>query len=164
VSNKSKIELMSEVIAGYRALELGSELFDEAAAERLGVNRTDLRAMDVISQMGPMTAGALADEIRLSRPATTAAIDRLEKLGYVRRVPDSDDRRRILVELTPLAMRRGAEIWGGYLDYVERIAPHYTVAELEAMRRFTQEGIEENAAQLERLESLPPPPRRKPAG
>jgi DNA-binding MarR family transcriptional regulator len=155
---------MAEVIAGYRAMQLGSELFDEAAAERLGVNRTDLRAMDVISQRGALTAGALAEEIRLSRPATTAALDRLEKLGYVRRVPDSDDRRRILVELTPLAMRRSEEIWGGFIDYAERAGSHYTVAELEAMRRFTQEGIEETAAQRERLESLPPPRRRDSAG
>ncbi|MDI5789746.1 MarR family transcriptional regulator [Bacillus licheniformis] len=37
-------------------------------------------------------------------------IDRLEKAGYVRRIRDSSDRRRLLVELIP-------EIWRRYHIY-----------------------------------------------
>lgn len=154
MSNGSKADLMREAIEGYRALQLGSELFDDLAAELLGVNRTDMRAMDVLQRLGPMTAGRLAEEIRLSRPATTTVLDRLEEKGYVRRVSDPQDRRRVLAELTPHALERSYEIWGGYFDYAQREASHYTVAELDALRRFTERGIAENERQIARLEEL----------
>lgn len=154
MSNSSKRELFDEAITAYREMQLGSELFDDAAAEILGVNRTDMRAMDVLQRRGAITAGALADEIRLSRPATTTALDRLEQAGYVRRFPDPDDRRRVLVELTERAMERSMEIWGEYFDFAQREAKHFSVAELEGMIRFARRGIAENARQLERLERL----------
>ncbi|HEX6117621.1 MAG TPA: MarR family transcriptional regulator [Solirubrobacterales bacterium] len=145
---------MQEAVEGYRAMQLGSELFDDAAAEILGINRTDMRAMDVLQRRGPMTAGALAEEIRLSRPATTTVLDRLERIGYIRRTSDPEDRRRVLAELTPLAFERSMEIWGGYFDFAEREAGRYTVEDLEALRRFAQRGIEENARQIRRLERI----------
>ena len=135
-------------------MQLGSDLFDEVAAELLGVNRTDMRAMDVIQRRGAVTAGALADEIRLSRPATTTVLDRLEEKGYVRRFADPEDRRRVLVELTELAWERSLEIWGGYFDFAQREASRYTVAEIEALKRFADRGIAENERQLARLEKL----------
>lgn len=148
---------MREAVEGYRAMQLGSELFDELAAELLGVNRTDLRAMDVLERRGPLSAGALAEEIRLSRPATTTVLDRLERKRYVRRFADPQDRRRVLVELTPLALERSQEIWGGYHDFAEREAARYTVAELEALKRFTERGVAENRRQLRRLEEIRSP-------
>ena len=45
--------------------------------------------------------GALASEMELSTGAMTSRLDRLEREGHVRRLPDPDDRRSILVELTP---------------------------------------------------------------
>ena len=160
MSKHSKSDQFREAITAYREMQLGSELFDDAAAEILGVNRTDMRAMDVLQRRGALTAGALADEIRLSRPATTTALDRLEEKGYVRRFADPEDRRRVLVELTDHAMERSMEIWGEYFDFAEREARHYSAAELEGLMRFARRGIAENARQLERLDEL----RRKRAG
>jgi DNA-binding MarR family transcriptional regulator len=39
-------------------------------------------------------------------------VDRLEELGYVRRVPDQDDRRQTWLELTPKAKRLFERMWG----------------------------------------------------
>jgi DNA-binding MarR family transcriptional regulator len=71
-------------------------------AERLGVNPTDHRCLDILDQRGPLTASALADALGLSRTATTAVIDRLEARRYVRRRRNRADRRQVLVTLTPL--------------------------------------------------------------
>jgi DNA-binding MarR family transcriptional regulator len=49
---------------------------------------------------GGMSAGELARAGHLSPAAVTAALDRLERAGYVRRVRDHEDRRRVLVEVT----------------------------------------------------------------
>jgi len=48
-----------------------------------------------------MTAGALAEALHLSRSAVTTVIDRLESLRYARRVRGNEDRRQVVVELTP---------------------------------------------------------------
>lgn len=53
------------------------------------------------------TPGKLARRQGLSTGAMTNRIDRLEQAGFVRRLPDPDDRRSILVELTD----RGRVVW-----------------------------------------------------
>jgi DNA-binding MarR family transcriptional regulator len=47
----------------------------------------------------PMTASDLARVTGISTAAATGLVDRLEAAGYVRRVPDSNDRRRTTIEL-----------------------------------------------------------------
>ena len=49
-------------------------------------------------------------------------LDRLERIGYISRGTDAGDRRRVLVELTPLAIERSKEIWGPYFDFAQREA------------------------------------------
>ena len=67
-------------------------MLDEAAAEYMGINHTDGRAIDVIDQHGRITAGELARELRLSTGAVTTLVDRLERAGFARRVRDDADR------------------------------------------------------------------------
>lgn len=49
---------------------------------------------------GPHTVRGLAARLRLSKPAITRAIDRLERAGYVRRKRDEADRRNVLLQRT----------------------------------------------------------------
>ena len=53
---------------------------------------------------GAATAGRLSELMGLTSGAVTRVIDRLEQAGYVRRVPDPADRRRVIVELIPEKM------------------------------------------------------------
>lgn len=49
----------------------------------------------------PMRMTEIANRLILSRGGTTKVVDRLEEMGYVVRGPDPDDRRAIVVEITP---------------------------------------------------------------
>lgn len=49
---------------------------------------------------GPHTVRGLAQELNISKPAITRALDRLEELDYVRRKIDPTDRRSVLVQRT----------------------------------------------------------------
>ncbi len=49
---------------------------------------------------GPHTVRALAQNLRISKPAVSRALDRLGELGYVRRMRDDLDRRNVLVQKT----------------------------------------------------------------
>ncbi|MFE9956214.1 MarR family transcriptional regulator [Micromonospora sp. NPDC005299] len=87
-----------------RLLQQSFDAFDEAAAARLGLNRTDLRAMDlVLANDGPLSAGELTRALKLSPAATTTVIDRLEGAGLVTRTRDAENRRRVLVTATDAA-------------------------------------------------------------
>ena len=132
-------------------MQVETDLFDDAAAERLGVNRTDLRVLDLLERLGPLTPSRLADLNHLSRPAMTAVIDRLERAGYARRAADSSDRRRFLVEVTPVARRRAMEIYGPLAERSQREFAGFTANELEIVSRFLERAIELTHEQLERI-------------
>jgi DNA-binding MarR family transcriptional regulator len=72
-----------------------------AAANRL--NRTDLRALQVLRASDGLTAGELARALQVTSGATTRVIDSLVASGHARREPDPRDRRRVQVKLTPEA-------------------------------------------------------------
>jgi DNA-binding MarR family transcriptional regulator len=131
-----------------------TQMLDEAAAQYLGINTTDGRAIDVIDQAGGrLTAGDLARELRLSTGAVTTIVDRLEKAGYARRVSDPADRRRVLIEVTPKVARLSEDIYGPPSEVLETTAV-YTDAELELFVRFqeqTRDWLERHLAHAEQL-------------
>jgi DNA-binding MarR family transcriptional regulator len=61
---------------------------------------TQISALATIERRGPITLGDLAVAERVQPPTITAAIDRLESRGLVRRRADAADRRVVHVEIT----------------------------------------------------------------
>src|SRR3954470_13835237 len=98
---QDKDRLIDELVHAFRVSGNQDSAFDNLAAERLGVNRTDLHCLNAIENAGGLTAGELAAETGLTSGAVTGVIDRLERAGFARRVADPDDRRRVKVEVTP---------------------------------------------------------------
>jgi len=75
---------------------------DETLAE-FGLDSAEHKALSVLAQAGApyrSTPGRLAERMDLSSGAMTNRLDRLEQAGLIRRLPDPDDRRRVVVELT----------------------------------------------------------------
>src|SRR5438876_11951776 len=97
----SREALIFAIIGEVRANQVLTDLMDEEIARLMGINRTDFRALDVIDQRGQIGAGDLARELRMSTGAVTTVVDRLERAGYARRIPDPSDRRRVLIEVAP---------------------------------------------------------------
>lgn len=48
----------------------------------------------------PHTVRGLAETLNMSKPAVTRALDRLGRLGYLKRRTDADDRRSVLIQRT----------------------------------------------------------------
>jgi DNA-binding MarR family transcriptional regulator len=138
-----------------RAMGMTTDRFDQAAAQRLGLNRTDLRVLDMLERNGPLPPSRLAELNDLGRPAMTTVIDRLEKARYARRVPDPSDRRSVLVEITPLARRRAMEVYGPLAELSYEGFGDFTAAELEVIARFLDRSIELTEAQIDRVRPRP---------
>ena len=153
MSRQTKAELIDELTFEVRAAQSAVDQMDDAAARALGINRTDGRCLDVIDREGPVAAGRLAEASGLTTAAVTAVIDRLEKAGYARRVGDPNDRRRVLVELTPLMRERAGVIWGPFAAFREVLAK-YTIEQLELLRDFHKMGREYNERRAAEVRSL----------
>lgn len=148
--------VLHELTAAVRAGQVATDMVDQAVADLLGVHRTDMRCMDVLDQRGRMTAGQLAEASGLTTGAVTAMLDRMERAGYITRVRDSEDRRRVLVELTPHAKLEGQKLYASHAERWAEASKRYSDHDLEVLLDFVRLGLEGNlelAASLrERLE------------
>jgi DNA-binding MarR family transcriptional regulator len=128
---------------------LASDLLDEAFADFVGINRTDLRCMDIVDQRGRVTAGELAREAGLTTGAVTAVVDRMEVAGLLRRASDPADRRKVWFELTPDAQKLAGEVHGPldqagemHLASLSDEQVLTIIGFLEVSRRITMENVE----------------------
>src|SRR5919202_3126802 len=125
--------LIAAIGTATQAFQRSTDAFDDAVAQRLRLNRTDLRCLDWLFD-GPKTAGQLAAATGLSSAATTTLLDRLERRGLVRRVRDAADRRKVLVEMTELGWQQTGAFYGPLAEEGARLLEQYTDAQLTAMR------------------------------
>lgn len=73
--------------------------------EKFDLDRRSFGLLGDLRKHGPpyrVSAGKLAADLRLSSGAMTNRLDRMEKAGLVRRLPDPNDRRGTLVEPTDM--------------------------------------------------------------
>ena len=149
--SKDRSGLFREVGDAFRLQGQGQDALDAAAALFFGIHRTDLSLLDVLQLGGRMTAGELARRGSLSPGAVTAALDRLERAGYVRRVRDEVDRRRVFVEVTDEMLERAGQVYGPLAARSEELLGSYSDDQLRAMIEVMKRGA---AMQLERAARL----------
>jgi DNA-binding MarR family transcriptional regulator len=153
LSKLSRDELLREFIAAVRASQTANQTLDHSVADYLGIDNSAYRCLDILDQEGPMTAGRLAERARLSPGAITALLDRLETKGLARRTRDTEDRRRVLVEVTP-ELRRGAEQLYGTPEEGAQALVGYSDEQLEFLIGFLRGSIAYQEERMRRLESL----------
>jgi DNA-binding MarR family transcriptional regulator len=150
VSKQSSVERAARAAERFGS---AADAVDAAAADLLGVNRTDLRILGAVVERA-LTAGQVAEAVGLSPAAATAAIQRLVARGYLTREPDPDDRRRAVVELTAAARRRSEEIYGPVGEAGEAELQRFTAAELEVIADFLERGRALQLAQAGRIRGM----------
>ena len=139
-----------EIALLLRRLNVELDAVGQRFAERHGLNRTDVRAlvaiMDAARRGEALTAGRLGEAVDLRSASVTALVDRLEKVGHVRRVRDPQDRRRVSLEMSDSAMAAGAEHFGGLARDLVGAMAGYTDDELAVVHRW----LEDMTAVIER--------------
>ncbi|GGN46022.1 DNA-binding MarR family transcriptional regulator [Actinoplanes campanulatus] len=102
-----------------------------------------------LTDEGPGRVTDLARLTRVSQPGMTQLIGRLEKADLVRRVPDPDDRRGVLVEVTEAGrklLNRTYVHYAAVLDEMfEQLSPDDSdavIRALPALARLAQAGEE----------------------
>jgi DNA-binding MarR family transcriptional regulator len=118
------------------------DVVNQIVAEGMGVNRTDHRLLEILNRKGAMTAGDLAKAGHVTTGAVTAVVDRLEEAGFVRRVRDSEDRRRVLIERTPESTKSAMRYYGPFMNRTFQSMAKYSAEELEVIRDFMRSAAE----------------------
>lgn len=134
-----------------------SILFHQAVADKLGLNPTDHKILLFLFDR-PRAAGELAHLTGLTTGAMTAVIDRLEKAGYVRRVHDMEDRRRIYVEIIPENAARIVDLFRPLSRAMAKLESGYSPAELDLIHDYLERAGEVLYRETQRLSRVKPEP------
>lgn len=132
-----RAQLAMEFVAAVRKTGSLMHLMSQAAADRIGINATDLNCLNILSFSGHMTAGELARATGLTTASITGVIDRLEEAGYVSRERDPHDRRRVVVTLVlDRALRNVASVFLPIMRDWRELATRYSDDELRLIVDF----------------------------
>ncbi|WP_448615081.1 MarR family winged helix-turn-helix transcriptional regulator [Modestobacter sp. URMC 112] len=135
-----------QLVHRLRALTVELDLLGADFARRNGLHPTDLRALiallDAARDGVPATPGRLAEQLRLDASSVTALVDRLERLGHVRRERDPADRRRVLLRVDEPAVAMGWSFFGPLIEGITTVAESFDETELATVDRFLRRVAE----------------------
>ncbi|WP_226899093.1 MarR family winged helix-turn-helix transcriptional regulator [Nonomuraea phyllanthi] len=100
-------------------------------SERMGLGMTEEKTLDLLQRRGPLTAGEIAQHVGLAPATVSGLIDRLESKWLVRRVRDTRDRRRVIVEVNEERLSGFGELFEPFVAALAELYERYTDEELE---------------------------------
>lgn len=147
----SRAEIHESLSMAMREMSSLSILISQVIAEKAGMNSTDMESGDLLNIYGPMTAGKLAELTGLTTGAVTGLIDRLEKANFAKRVPDPNDRRKVLVQPVPDRIPELMQYFEPLKDGVEAVLSQYPIEDLVKFLELCQKLISVSRTSLGKI-------------
>ena len=161
---RTQDELVQALKLAGRQLSTATILFHQAVADRLGLNLTDHKCVDLLLLNGPLTAGELAALTALTTGAITAALDRLERAGFVRREDDPEDRRRVVVRAVPQRVSEMSRLFDSFSARLDEFFTGYKDEELALLVDFMTKSCDVLHKSTEELRQGPTTAGKKKSG
>jgi DNA-binding MarR family transcriptional regulator len=111
-------------------------LFNQCVADDVGINLRDLQVLHLLHLRGPSTPRDLARWACVTTGGMTVVLDRLEKGGYVRRQPNSADRRSCIVHLIPESLRKLEGVYKSKGELLAAAIARYKEKDLRLLIEF----------------------------
>ncbi len=124
--------------------------------ESLGVNVTDMAALEQLLNLGPMTPGQLAEHLGVTTAAATQIVDRLERAGHVARERQAQDRRKICVVPINASVDRAFRQLAPLIQGLDDVVVGLASAEREVIERFLDQVIDAYGAAARRSAGTAP--------
>ena len=109
---------------------------DARLKSEFGLPLTHFEPMSVMDRLPRCRVYDIATELSITTGGTSKLVDRIEADGYCRRLPNPDDRRSSLLELTPAGRRLFAEAGVAFDDELQRqlgaVVPERTLRQFAA--------------------------------
>jgi DNA-binding MarR family transcriptional regulator len=150
-----RAQLIAEIGQAMQEQQGQGTILANAIADRLDVTPTELECLGMLESRGPLPAGELAKRTGLTSGAVTRLIDRLEARGIVRRLSDREDRRRVLVEMTPMARRAAIPFYEPIAREGAEMLSAYSEKDLELILDFARRSYAFGVKHTERVEAMP---------
>ncbi len=118
----------------------------------LGINSTDLEALEVLMRLGKATAGVLAAETGITGGAVTKMVDRLEKAGFILRETDPNDRRKVYITLHVNNLEsKVLPLYQSLVGAVNALLDEYSPQEQQLIISFLSRSLQINREDMEKL-------------
>ena len=112
------------------------EKVDRESIDQTGLGLSDFTIMEALLHKGPLTINQIGQKVLLTSGSMTAAVNRLERKGLVKRIQDASDGRFFHVHLT----KRGREVindaFHRHQQNLEKIAEVLTADERSELMRL----------------------------
>ena len=132
--------MKARLINAVRANQTADDMFDESVVDFLGVSRSDGRCLDIVDRLGRVTAGRLAAESGLTTGSVTALVDRMERAGYMTRTRDTEDRRKVWIEVTDRTRELNAYLFGHLRVVMPPLFERFSLDQINAIIEFLEIG------------------------
>lgn len=142
----SKKDLAQKVMHAARENNVSAVLFRNAVRRKLGLNMADSECLSYLSIKGASTPTEIARYTGLTTGSTTTMLDRLESANFIRRKPNPDDRRGVLIEMDETWAKTARPLVAGVQKAHLELIASYSDDELETiadfLTRFSQNVLE----------------------
>ena len=112
------------------------EKVDKTSIAQTGLGLSDFAIMEALLHKGPLPINQIGEKVLLTSGSMTAAINRLEKVGLVKRVQDHSDGRYFYVHLTKPGRKVIKEAYRNHKLNLEKIAEILTNEERKELVRL----------------------------
>jgi DNA-binding MarR family transcriptional regulator len=129
-------QLRNAVIQASRENSTVAVFFHSAIAEQFGLGATDEKTLFILQRYGSLTAGEIAQHTGLTTASVTNLIDRLERKGFVQRVRDTADRRRVIVQPDQARLAEFNRVFGSIQASFDTMLNDYSDSELAVIADF----------------------------
>lgn len=132
----SGADLIAAALTAVRRLGTAVDGLDQRASRHFGISRTDLHLLERLRSEGPQTPSELARAVGLTSGGLSIALERLERIGYIRRSQHPDDRRSVLVEATGAVAALENEVFGPLIRAMRSLLATYDDRQLMTIRDY----------------------------
>ncbi len=154
-------DLMKDIFMDLRRIMRAMDVYSRQLAGSHGLTGPQMLCLREITTHTSLTTGALARAVALSPATLTGILDRLESRGLVSRERRPEDKRRVLVSLTPLGKQIALELPSPLQDRFGSRMTELSTDEQTAIRIALSSIV--RMMELEELEDLVPAPDKKAA-
>jgi DNA-binding MarR family transcriptional regulator len=148
----TRAEVLQEFSRVGREHSDATVLFHAVMASLLDLHPTDYKTLGILERLGPMSAGEIATHSGLATASVTNLLDRLERKGFVRRVRDTRDRRRVLAEPVMDRLTAGRKLFDSTRRSLAQLVEEYSTRDLAVITDFLARNTERLRAETRKLE------------
>lgn len=149
MSNRKGTE---RLMSALRLISAAEQSHCKAIAHRLRMTASELEALSFTLDHGAPTAGDIGRKLNLTSGAVTGVIDRLVQRGFVERVDDPRDRRKVAVRPVAARVAPISELFGPIESALADLLARYSQRQIVAIAQFLELAAELVLARTEELE------------